>query len=73
MQAGFAISSIARRIPTWSRPATSCRDLESQMPGQWRVVARRPRFLAKGEIVVLAPQVLLHLGKHAGPRGSKLL
>ena len=48
-------------------------NLESQMPGQWRVVARRPRFLAKGEIVVLAPQVLLHLGKQAGPRGSKLL
>ena len=33
------------------------KDLESQMPGQWRIVARRPRFLAKGEIVVLAPQV----------------
>jgi len=31
-------------------------NLETQMPGQWRVVARRPRFLAKGEIVVLAPQ-----------------
>ncbi len=32
------------------------KDLETLMPGQWRVVARRPRFLAKGEIVVLAPQ-----------------
>ena len=32
------------------------KNLETQMPGQWRVVARRPRFLAKGEIVVLAPQ-----------------
>jgi 4-amino-4-deoxy-L-arabinose transferase-like glycosyltransferase len=31
--------------------------LETQMPGRWRIVARRPRFLAKGEIVVLAPQV----------------
>jgi 4-amino-4-deoxy-L-arabinose transferase-like glycosyltransferase len=30
-------------------------NLESQMPGPWRVVARRPRFLGKGEIVVLAP------------------
>ena len=30
-------------------------DLETQMPGPWRIVARRPRFLAKGEIVVLAP------------------
>jgi 4-amino-4-deoxy-L-arabinose transferase-like glycosyltransferase len=29
-------------------------DLESQAPGPWRVVARRPRFPAKGEIVVLA-------------------
>ncbi len=32
--------------------------LETDMPGKWRVVARRPRFLAKGEIVVLAPQAL---------------
>ena len=31
------------------------KDLESRMPGQWRVVARRPWFPAKGEIVVLAP------------------
>jgi hypothetical protein len=31
-------------------------NLESEMPGRWRVVARRPRFLSKGEIVVLAPQ-----------------
>jgi 4-amino-4-deoxy-L-arabinose transferase-like glycosyltransferase len=31
-------------------------NLERQMPGQWRIVARRPRFLAKGEIVVLAPR-----------------
>jgi 4-amino-4-deoxy-L-arabinose transferase-like glycosyltransferase len=30
--------------------------LESQVPGHWRVVARRPRFLAKGEIVVVAPR-----------------
>ncbi len=30
-------------------------NLEAELPGQWRVVARRPRFLAKGEIVVLAP------------------
>jgi 4-amino-4-deoxy-L-arabinose transferase-like glycosyltransferase len=30
-------------------------DIETQMPGLWRVVARRPRFLAKGEIVVLTP------------------
>ena len=30
-------------------------NLKSQMPGPWRVVASRPRFLAKGEIVVLAP------------------
>jgi len=30
--------------------------LETEMPGRWRVVARRPRFLAKGEIVVLGPQ-----------------
>ena len=30
--------------------------LESLVPLAWRVVARRPRFLAKGEIVVLAPQ-----------------
>ena len=30
-------------------------DLETRMPGQWRVIARRPRFLAKGEIVVVAP------------------
>jgi len=49
------------------------KNLEAQMPGRWRVVARRPRFLTKGEIVVLAPQVLPHLGKHAGPSGSKLL
>ncbi len=32
------------------------KNFETEMPGQWRVVARRPRFLAKGEIVVLAPQ-----------------
>ncbi len=31
-------------------------NLETSMPGQWRIVARRPRFLAKGEIVVVAPQ-----------------
>jgi 4-amino-4-deoxy-L-arabinose transferase-like glycosyltransferase len=31
--------------------------LESQMPGQWRLVARRPRFLSKGDIVVLAPRL----------------
>ncbi len=31
-------------------------DLEAKMPGMWRVVARRPRFLAKGEIVVVAPR-----------------
>jgi 4-amino-4-deoxy-L-arabinose transferase-like glycosyltransferase len=30
-------------------------DLESQMHGRWRVVARRARFLDKGEVVVLAP------------------
>jgi hypothetical protein len=30
-------------------------NLVSQMPGRWRVVARRSRFLSKGEIVVLAP------------------
>jgi len=36
-------------------------DLETRMPGQWRVVARRPRFLAKGEIVVLAPLRALSL------------
>ena len=32
-------------------------NLEAQMPGRWRVVAQRPRFPAKGQIVVLAPQV----------------
>jgi 4-amino-4-deoxy-L-arabinose transferase-like glycosyltransferase len=31
-------------------------DLEAKLPGQWRIVARRPRFLSKGEIVVLAPR-----------------
>ena len=31
-------------------------DLEGLMPGRWRVVTRRPRFLGKGEIVVVAPQ-----------------
>ena len=31
------------------------KDLESQMPGPWRVVARRPRFPVGGEIVALAP------------------
>ncbi len=30
-------------------------DLESRLHGQWRVVARRARFLDKGEILVLAP------------------
>ena len=30
-------------------------DLESRLHGQWRVVARRTRFLDKGEILVLAP------------------
>ena len=32
------------------------RDLEAKMPGTWRIVARRPRFLSKGEIVVVAPR-----------------
>jgi 4-amino-4-deoxy-L-arabinose transferase-like glycosyltransferase len=31
-------------------------DLETKMPGEWRVVARRPRFLSKGEIVVVSPR-----------------
>jgi 4-amino-4-deoxy-L-arabinose transferase-like glycosyltransferase len=31
-------------------------DLESRMPGRLRVIARRPRFLSKGEIVVVAPR-----------------
>ncbi|MEI8373803.1 MAG: glycosyltransferase family 39 protein [Planctomycetota bacterium] len=31
------------------------KNLETQMPGQWRVVAQRPRFPLKGQIVVLAP------------------
>ena len=31
-------------------------DLEAKMPGTWRVVARRPRFLSKGEIIVVAPR-----------------
>ena len=31
-------------------------NIESQMPGPWRVVARRPRFLSKGEIVVVSPR-----------------
>ncbi|MGO9114788.1 MAG: ArnT family glycosyltransferase [Thermoguttaceae bacterium] len=44
------------------------KNLETQMPGQWRVVARRPRFLAKGEIVVLAPQALT--GASLGRRGD---
>jgi 4-amino-4-deoxy-L-arabinose transferase-like glycosyltransferase len=35
------------------------KNLETQLPGPWRVVARRPRFLAKGEIVVLAPGSML--------------
>ncbi len=30
-------------------------NLKTLLPGEWRVVARRPRFLAKGEIVVLTP------------------
>ena len=30
-------------------------DLEAQMPGEWRVVARRARFLSKGDIIVIAP------------------
>ena len=31
-------------------------ELETQMPGQWRIVASRPRFLGTGQIVVLAPR-----------------
>jgi 4-amino-4-deoxy-L-arabinose transferase-like glycosyltransferase len=34
-------------------------DLERKMPGQWREVARHPRFLSKGQIVVLAPRAAL--------------
>ena len=44
------------------------KNLETQMPGQWRIVARRPRFLAKGEIVVLAPQA--STGESVGRRGT---
>ena len=44
------------------------KNLETQMPGQWRVVARRPRFLAKGEIVVLAPRAAT--GESVGRRGD---
>ena len=32
------------------------KDLDAGMPDRWRVVARRPRFLAKGEIVAVAPR-----------------
>ncbi len=31
-------------------------DLETKLPGTWRIVARRPRFLCKGDIVVIAPR-----------------
>ncbi len=44
------------------------KNLETQMPGQWRIVARRPRFLAKGEIVVLAPRA--STGESVGRRGD---
>jgi len=39
-------------------------DMEAQMPGQWRTVARRPRFLSRGEIVVVAPRAAaIELGR----------
>ncbi|MGA2255075.1 MAG: hypothetical protein ABSG53_10470, partial [Thermoguttaceae bacterium] len=44
--------------------------LETLMPGRWRVVARRPRFLANGEIVVLAPQVILRSCIKTGHAGE---
>ena len=44
------------------------KELETQMPGRWRVVARRPRFLAKGESVGLAPQS--SAGAGLGRRGD---
>jgi 4-amino-4-deoxy-L-arabinose transferase-like glycosyltransferase len=44
------------------------KNLETQMPGPWRVVARRPRFLAKGEIVVIAPKTLT--GESVSRRGD---
>jgi hypothetical protein len=37
------------------------KDLQDQPSTPWRIVARRPRFLGKGEIVVLAPQSLAAL------------
>ena len=40
-------------------------DLGTLMPGRWRVVAERPRFLSKGRIVVVAPQ--------ATPAGTPVL
>jgi 4-amino-4-deoxy-L-arabinose transferase-like glycosyltransferase len=44
------------------------RDLEMQASGEWRIVARRPRFLSKGEIVVLAPRcVPAEVGRHNAP------
>ncbi len=38
-------------------------DLQTQTPGQWRIVARRPRFLSHGEIVVVAPRAAIELGR----------
>jgi 4-amino-4-deoxy-L-arabinose transferase-like glycosyltransferase len=40
--------------------------LDKQMPGQWQVLARRPRFLVKGEIVVLVPQSPAHVSRRNG-------
>jgi 4-amino-4-deoxy-L-arabinose transferase-like glycosyltransferase len=45
-------------------------DLEAKMPGQWRMVARRPRFLFKGEIVVVAPRAVSNLLSRRDNRSS---